>query len=237
MVKTKIHQFKRYLPYARIYLDDVEEIVSIYQSAFAEVAPKETCEFYFEIEDNVRLDDFEDLKQHGGHVSEFSIWLTYSFMLTAFEAMPDRTRIVRISYGQPELDYPRAMEESRWELRAKLLTIFEARRDRWKIFSDSIPPWVIATGPLVAFSLIELLRRTFILMIAVAVLCLALYGAALVGVFRRSRVYLYYRRADQQERKKARQRIAKDVFIAMMGAIAGVVGTLVGEMLFKRFSH
>lgn len=244
MAKTIIRQFKRDLPYARLYLDDVEEIVSIFRSAFAavdlgltEIAPDQTCEFYFEIEDNVRLDNFEDLKQHGGHVSEFSIWMTYSYMLSASNTRSDQTQILRISYGQPEFAYPRVMEESRWELRAKLLTIFESRRDSWKIFSDSVPWWITAPSPLAIGVVAEVLRRTPKVMIAFSASCLALYGAGLAGVFRRSRVYLYYRRADQQERQKSRQQTQTAIVAAILGAILGSAMTVVGEWVLKRYSH
>jgi hypothetical protein len=237
VAKTIIRQFQRDLPYARLYLDDVEEIVSIYRSAFAAVLPDQTCEFYFEIEDNVRLDNFEDLKQHGGHVSEFKIWMTYSYVLTASYTRSDQKEIIRISYGQPQLDYPLVMEESRWELRAKLLSIFEPRRDRWKIFANSVPVWAAWPIQLVVVILAELLHKTPRAVIAVGALDIAFFSLLLAGLARRSRVYLYYRRADQQERQRNRQQIQIAAVISIVSALVGSVGTIVIQMILKRYGH
>ena len=78
MAKTPTRKVKRALPDANLYLEDIEEILYIYRSAYEEVAPGNSCDFYYEVGDNLRMDSVEDLKEHGGYVVDLSILMSRS---------------------------------------------------------------------------------------------------------------------------------------------------------------
>jgi hypothetical protein len=135
---TEIRQIPDDLPPARLYLDDIEQIVAL----FAEAADSETTKAVFSV-DNFYCTTIEDLQQlNRSRSSRFRIGVTAGRILVG---------VLRVAPHQTFWFYGPAMkEENIFKVYGQLQALFEVRKIRWKAWFLSTPVWLVVPAMLVA---------------------------------------------------------------------------------------
>lgn len=73
MTKKAIRTVPSELPHARIYLDDLFEIEAILLDEFSKLTNPPSVSFEYEIDGNVMMTTHDELLDHGGHTTDFSL--------------------------------------------------------------------------------------------------------------------------------------------------------------------
>ncbi|HET9101362.1 MAG TPA: hypothetical protein VFN62_13285 [Acidobacteriaceae bacterium] len=225
MTKTPIRDVPRKLPHARIYLDDLFEVEDILK-AYADRSDVSFIGFEYEIDNKVKLTTRDELKEHEGYSSRFSL------IMVADPRLSTRDVLSITRYLNPEFVVPYLLEDQRWAIFAEVEQVFKARKDSLKNVITSFPGWFIFVLLLAIFACSSLANlraitryvdaRAFYLFEALfeSIALMAWYA-----VFRRNRVYFRYARRDQQERAAAwRKRLEKFLWI-LLGTFLGAVAT------------
>jgi hypothetical protein len=214
------------LPPAKLYLDDVLEIVSILTKSDA--PSKFSVSFSV---DSLRCDTVEDLQQIGGRTIRFRIDVTETLVESG---IPHRSWL-RIESVASYLALSCSSEGEFWTKRGKVLEIFESNSIPWRRAIQGalkrIPLWAVG----ILFFVLFLVRSTPLSEKSVHLSLWTLAGAVLgvvpvyLCLFRHSVVILRYAH-EHGTRKWLRVHSAQILFMiaaAILGAIAkGVVDRL-----------
>jgi hypothetical protein len=124
------------LPPARLYLDDIEEIVAIFRdvrSYFVEDNEHAVCTTKFAV-GRFECTEIEELKSFGERTSTLEI-----------EVRRGGTLIGALEIGVNGTSwkaYPRTLAET-FQIYGRLHALFEVRKIRWKTALRAVPPWMI----------------------------------------------------------------------------------------------
>lgn len=214
MTVTRIAKIPSELPFAHLYLDDVEEICQILSHASGQVGPHERpLAVSFSVGDDLLMDSIEDLQQRGGSSTNFTIRVgSNSIHIRGFLLNP-----TIYCYG---LD-----ESEQLAVYHKLKVIFDARRMTLRNDLSSLPGWVSSLIYFVfaigIFSLLNFLNagfRTYVGYIAF------LLGVIALIFIRPSRVSFVRSHERFKELSSIKRGYVRDILMMITG---GVVGKLI----------
>lgn len=219
------------LPPAKLYLDDVREIVSILTRSGA---PSEFSVSY--LVDSLRCDTIEELQQIGGRTTHFRIDVTENPGESGIpSSAPSLHSWLRIESVASYLALSCSSEGEFWTKRGEVLEIFESNSIPWRRALQGalkrIPLWVVGTLFLILFLVrsTPLSERSIHLSLWALAAALFLGVALYLSLFRHSVVVLRYAH-EHGTRKWLRANSAQILFLiaaAILGAIAkGVVDHL-----------
>jgi len=228
VTKTAIREIPRQLPHASIYLDDLFEIEDLFLAQAAARPTPISIAFEYLLDESIKITTREELIEHGGSCSEFSLSLKS-------ELPGANTCLISIiGMAHTQLEIPHFLKDQAWEIFGKVEQIFKTRRDRMKAFANALPgkaaflpyAWVLI---LVVVS--RLLHQTFSpsLYWGGALLLISPYLFGAIGIWKKNLIYLRFIRMDQKARRAAwKDRVEKLVWL-LIGLAAG--------LLFNRFKR
>jgi hypothetical protein len=131
MAIQKIRQVPHKLPYAHLYLDDVEDISKILLEAYTPVLArwKEEAKVTYRAGD-LQMDSIEDLQIRGGSTTDFGIRVGNS------------TRLEFSSQSKASVSLYSLGDEEQWVVYAKIKAIFDARQLTIKNAIAALPGWL-----------------------------------------------------------------------------------------------
>lgn len=139
MSVTRIVSVPYELPYAHLYLDDVEQICRILANALQTKSPDKPIMTTFLTRD-LQMDSLEDLERHGGSITEFKINVRQS---DYFSGLSVELR----GFGSvPSIQLFTLDNESKWAAYGKIKAIFDARQLRIKNTITRLPGWLKLTA-------------------------------------------------------------------------------------------
>jgi hypothetical protein len=229
----KIQEVPSELPHARLFLDDVEQIVDLlrdattryqtrrYQRTDARTEPPPVTVVY-RLGD-LELDSVQDLQAHGGGAANFRIqavtgdWVRVEVALVGWATNPH----IRIPFEKDEA----------WTTYAKVKAVFDSRQLRLKNAVLDLPGWVKALlyvafvfvapigGPLVLYAL----RLGGAYVVSYWVVLSGILTVFFYVMFRPSQVILIRSRERQQRSWAAKKSFLHDLLIFALGSIAGAL--------------
>jgi hypothetical protein len=228
VTKTAIRAIPRQLPHASIYLDDLFEIEDLFLAQAAARPTPISIAFEYVLDGSIKITTREELIEHGGSCSEFSL------RLRSEETYVNTSVINIIGMAHIQFEIPYFLSDQAWEIFGKVEQIFKTRRDRMKAFADALPnkaallplAWVLV---LVVVSL--LLHRSLppSLYWGGALLLFSPFLFDAIGIWKKNLIYLRFIRMDQKARSAAwKDRAEKLVWL--------LIGLAVG-LLFDRFKR
>jgi hypothetical protein len=214
------------LPYARLYLDDVEEISLILMDA-CKSKPEDSTQqptITYAL-GNLRMDSIQDLRERGGSTSDLTIRVNgrKSAEVRFFRSL------------RPTLRANLWDDQEEWGVYSRIKTIFDARRVVFTNAIDDLPEPVkmILFFLLFGLPIVIALAWKWSAKSALVIIGGYYFLAVLIGfsLHRDSRVFLVDSNERTKVRAEARRGYVRD--IAML--ILGVLITKFGELLFTKF--
>jgi hypothetical protein len=239
MTTTTIRSVPRGLPKAAIYLDDLFEVERILTEAFSKLPKPRSVSFEYQVNSELKMTTHDDLIKHGGETSSFAL-------LVISEGLVFSSRSVVSLYGglNPSIDFPYELGDSAWPLYAQVQQIFEARTSRLKkvVAQTSMPTFYGLYGAMGALGLLVIPGFvTYVLRHKVnpaILLLIPLYALIYAPVWilvrtdrKKAKIYFRHRRDEEKTRQSARKEWVDKVVLVILGAIAGVIGTLITRLL------
>ncbi len=127
------------LPPARLFLDDVEEVVAVFQDGtrYGLWPSEEALTLRFVVKD-LECDSVEDLQELAGNTLQFSIEVTKGtgYVVELVAGSDTRSRVT--FFG--------VTDDGKRLLYARILEIFDRRTVMWKYILHRIPWWVYVVG-------------------------------------------------------------------------------------------
>jgi hypothetical protein len=132
MSVTKIRNVPTQLSHVHLYLDDIEEICTILTEA---ASPPNKINFSpqisFQVGDDLRIDTIEELREHGGTASRFTI--DFQMGLSAHISLNGMRFPTIYLYG--------VQDAEKWAVYSRVKAVFDARR---LVLKGAIPDWLEA---------------------------------------------------------------------------------------------
>jgi hypothetical protein len=215
MAIRKVPEIPEDLPHSRIYLEDVEQIVSVIGDALKRTTPVDSLSpqdqsVTFSIDDT-RLDSITDLEELGGTTTTFQLRVKQG----------GRSCVLRLySFLKPKLETYSLPENEQWVVYGNVKAIFARRQFRIKNSIDALPEWLKVTlwGLLIFLPQLVFWPANRRWNIGIAIGIVALFALIGFTLFRPSRV-LFVR---SHERAKvvavARRSYVRDVLFLILGA-------------------
>jgi hypothetical protein len=205
LTTTAIRSVPTNLPHARIFLDDLIEIESLLIDEFSRLPNAESISFEYAIDGNIAMTTHEELIEHGGYATEFSLSISNGSRRLS-------TGLLDIGGGiNPRFNIPYQLKESEWAVYGKVEQIFEARKDRLKSFCQSVPSWVMfcfwaiiavlgSAGSTLRGEPAFIARPLLMAYFAVGAVFFPFMSVLLLAYFRKNRIYFRRIRQDQKAR-------------------------------------
>lgn len=232
MAITVIRKVPYELPYARLYLDDVEEItrvlVEAYEPVFTEQEKKVVPVCYL-LGGDIRVDSIEDLQNRGGSTREFGIQVG-SWVSPAVE--------LRGLILEPRIFLPLLDEPQQWVVYGRIKAIFDGRRMAFRHIAAALPAWLRALLYLVVFASFGVfasvaLHGSLKTRIAVAAGYLLLFSFVYLAYVASGRVFFVRSHERSRVSAESRRRTVRDVILIIIGAIAGAVAGVLASKYLK----
>jgi hypothetical protein len=225
------------LPHARLFLDEIKAIEEILKTELGRSSPTGIASVKYLLNGETRCDSLEDLEEIGGSVEKFGLEVTIERENRYGEtASFDIGDVARVWTQQLPSDV-------RWAIYGKVRNILFARRLKLSYvlntFSNEMQGVIWAIGTMAGLGagtlvIIRVLSSIFhpVHHISFAPLGVVAAFAALLSLLvflanRKGRVYLYYHHSIERERRLHRKSIILDLIKILVGAVLGVIGTLV----------
>jgi hypothetical protein len=219
MSVTKIRKVPSNLPYAHLYLDDIEEICKIlFDASHRPDKIDNVPDITFLIGDDLKIDTIEELREHGGSATKFSI---------EFEMAAIRLE----GFSGPSAFFYGIQDAEKWAVYGRIRAVFDARRLVLKNAIMAIPDFlrgalvalfILSMGPVVIYLRLHLVALR-IYVVAAYVIAFCLVGGVLA--LSTSRVSF----VRSHERSKAaienRKGLVKTIFLMVLAAVLGAVIT------------
>lgn len=228
LTKTAIREVPQELPHARIFLDDIFEVEAILQGSYAKLPNAPPVGFEYTIDDRIKLTTHEELEEHEGFSSNFSL-----FVVNNGSCFGGRKVLSITRFSNPEFNPPYDLEDQKWEMFGKVAEVFKTREDKLKNAIMSLPFWLswMLLPALLACTIFANLKavthyvdpRAFY---SIQWLLLGISLVASYEVFRRNRIYFRYARQDQKARDAARKERFEKFLWLLVGTILGAVATV-----------
>jgi len=228
LTKTAIREVPRELPHARIFLDDLFEVEAILRESYAKLPKEPPIGFEYTIDGKIRLTTHDELKEHEGYSSNFSLFVVGNSPYAGNSSILSITR-----FSNPEFNPPYDLEDQKWEIFGKVAEVFKAREDRLKNAIMALPSWLswMLLPAVLACAILANLKavtqyvdpKAFY---SIQLLLLIGYLIAFYEVFRRSRIYFRYARQDQKARDAARKERFEKFLWLLVGTILGALATI-----------
>lgn len=233
------------LPVARLLLDDIKAIKELLSEELKKLAdtPDSPVWVTYRINRDTQCEDIADLKEIGGYVKDFEMDVAVKLDHEVYSArlkVGGRSNYLWI-FGN--------REELAWTLHGRVQRVFFARRLKSSYVYESLPTAMqqlmdmlaASSGTIVlmiVFSWLRaLVRHTHVspatLPASGALALLALLVG--LGSLRKSGVYLHYRHDIHRERRAERRTWIRDVVKLVIGAVLGVVGTLLTRIFIQKY--
>jgi hypothetical protein len=220
------------LPPARLYLDDIQEVMEIFREAskYRQSEPRkddqETVRFETK---NETCDTIEDLKQIGGSTNHFLLTMNkrFGYGLT-----------LRASSWGCSWSTQGLTDEGEWYAYAKFASLFKARKVWWKALMHAIPTWTYLLVALVPYVLTHVLPMSFmnrpvslsqlLFVIPLSIAILAIQWMALT----RSTVVVF---RPISERSVFNRETALKTVPTVAATLLGILGTLLVTYLKHKY--
>jgi hypothetical protein len=204
-----------HLPPARLYLDDISELVEILSVGHAE--PKVT----FTV-GNRLCDTLEDLAQLGGRATEFQIEVRSKYSNS--DVIMSRHRTAFLVFG---LD-----KNENWSKYAKVLAVFEKRKLRFKAMLGSSLPSTLS-GALTALVVTGLTAAIFAKSVRWSLVCLALGLITLLldRYFLRWHTVVEFRRSHEVGTSRWWREQKTSIILLAIGTLFGAIITIITEAI------
>jgi hypothetical protein len=233
MAIRKISEIPETLPFARLYLDDIEEVSTILLDAYAPYfnARNDEAVIVYNVGDS-QMDTLDDLRTLGGSSSNFEMRITGGKL--GFGSGASLT----FHTSSPTLRLYSLEDSERWSTYGRVKALFDRRSMRMRNAVWSLPAWV-RWPPLLVFVFLPniVLQPDFMprkmqgdLMIG----WIVVIGLIGLGMFRRSRVFFVRFHEKSKISREARKGYARDFIFLVLGALIGKVIDLVGHRLFQK---
>ena len=216
MAKIPVRDGPKFLPQARLYLDQIEAI----QCVFLEyLLPDAEPHFEYDVDKTDRFKSIEELVEHGGHADTFSLRLSWT---DKGRTTGGAVFVIGGIVSSPWISIPYRLSEHEWAICGKIEQIVKPRVDQWIQFANSLPNLAIyapatlllASSVLLSMKLSRSASACGILAaIATILVALKFYGE----MIRKSRVYLRYERTKQKESANRRNELLKNAFLLTLG--------------------
>lgn len=247
-MRRRVEQFPTQLPFARLYLDDLEEIIGIFREAITKRFRDESAtwnepdrEGQFEITvlyrtGNEEMDSVADLQEHGGSLADLTVTMQGEHTGGRFFRATCSLNLQGFLSDAPSVSL--GIGDEIWGTYARVKAVFERRRMALRTlvgdlpFSVKLGAWAFTLVPLAIGiglrSSSHAAAANVIDIIAAAYSLLFLCGLAVS--FRSSRVYLMRSREKWRVAADARRKSA-------YGAVIFLIGVVVTELVHYLFSR
>ena len=219
------------LPPAKLYLDDVREIVDILAAPTpgASASAQSDVALRFRVRGS-ECDTLEDLEKLGGRARKFEILVSYGSQGYQYSGIRSDIMWTRLILSVP----PNA-----WEKETKIKQIFDANVIWWKNIFFRLPDWFIYLLPMTAVPLIVVVRRfgvngrtedviegCLFAVFTVPFLCKALGGSVLI-----------LRYAHTHGIRRWFEEHGNQLFFLIVGALLATFLKPLAEWLWRLVSH
>ncbi len=219
-IKPLPHSIPTALPPAKLYLDDIDEILQILTDSSVEsqarfVAGKSKC------------DTLEDLKELRGRTTHFVMDVSSSGKHQTLELTPSLTRIHIYELGD---------QLAAWSKYVNVAAIFERRKLKLKSAIRSLGWWILASLWLVAVALWVFVPRptsTFSVYELRHVVTGVLVAAAVVYYFVSSHSVVYLRYPQRSSAGRWFEDHKPEIVVGIICALAGAITTRLVERAWK----
>lgn len=134
MAVESIQRVPRELPYARIYLDDIEAIQAMFVDFYKADRPDEPITFHYLVNDKIKVTTLAELSELGDRTSLFDL------NLKGKSEVPET--VLSFHEGlEPSFSCPYEIKNRSWEAYGKTNEMFLRRRDPWKTYATSVSPY------------------------------------------------------------------------------------------------
>src|SRR5258708_7952386 len=237
-IKTKEPEVPRRLPPARLYLNDIQEIVEIFRAArnyeehrfsgLEKLAPDSRETISFEC-GNKTCDTFDELKKIGGTTSKFKVEVANSFG-SSHSLHIDRHGTSWLSYN--------VSNDGKWATYRKLESIYSHRKIRWRAAIGALGFWTWMGVSLFGNTVVVFLIGKFTRLWPngagwIFIYILLSNGVLALALFRNTVVVLQ----DSSEPSGFKGILSKSIpqiVGAILAAFLGVVGTLLVQYIHRK---
>lgn len=242
--------------HADIFLDDVKEVTDIVRDEFERLEASknnasvtQTLEFTYEVDDNYIFSALEELEDHGGKVSQFSLIANIERRFDGGHLDRNTSRLLHMwGTGQVRFETPLGLKSQEWSIFSKVEQIIKARQNRVKTFGDSIPGMIpmlscctILFLTFVVFSSLSLksgyFRPIATVFSVIWILWICFMAILIYSVWRKNFVLLRYSRQNERDREAIRSERWGKLGWILLGAILGALFSTLGQMLFAKLKH
>jgi hypothetical protein len=228
--RTKELEVPREFPPARIYLDDLQEIIEIFREARQyekyERSPESRETISFEC-GNKTCDTVDDLKKIGGTTWNFEVKVD-NFPGCSHSLKMQRLTCWWWSYG--------TSRDGQWATYRKLEALFKHRK-RWTAALHAIPLWLWFTVSLFPSVIISVTPKSSPFFWIIASVGISVVTAMVVlGIVRlRHTVVVLQDSSEQLGFKGVVSKSVPQIVGAFLAAFLGVVGTLVVQFILRKY--
>jgi hypothetical protein len=222
VTKTAIRTIPRQLPHASIYLDDLFEIEDIFVNQANGLPAPVSVEFEYVLGGSIKITSRDELIEHGGSCSEFSL------RLRSEKPNVNTSVIDLIGMAHTQFEIPYFLSSQAWEVFGKVEQIFKTRRDRVKALADAIPlkavflPYIwFAILVVASLALHQSLPASLYWGGGLVLVAPLLLGA--IAVWKKNRIYLRFIRTDQKARRAAWKDRAEKIAWLLIGLAVGLL--------------
>jgi hypothetical protein len=257
LAKELIRKVPRQVCHADIFLDEVTEVADIVRAEFdkLEAANKDedvsrTLEFTYEVDDKFVFSTLEELENHAGKVSQFSLNANVESRFKGNLVHQYSDHVLQVSGAGPiRLEIPAWLKSQEWGVFGRVERIMRVRENRIKTLTDSVSPQTLMLSGYTIFFLAILTfsplsirsssyYKTLVVLFSAAGIMWFCFAAILVrAVWRKNFVYLRYSRQNEHEREAIRQERWSKLGWILLGAILGAVLGPLGQLLFAKWKH
>lgn len=238
MTTTTIRSVPRKLPKAAIYLDDLFEVERILSESFSRSSKPQNVSFEYRVDGDLKMTTHEDLIEHGGESSNFAL-----LVITGADYRSVQSVVSFYGGIDPAVDFPYELKEQSWPLYAQVQQIFESRTSKLKKVVAQIPSSLLyqvygaATGLWIMIPMlagIALKFKAYVALFLLIFFCATIYVPAFILVRtdkKEAKIYFRHQRDDEKARQTTRREWIGKVVLVILGAIAGIIGTLITRLL------
>jgi hypothetical protein len=210
---TRIVKVPSDLPYAYLYLDDVEQICCILHDALRAESPEKPIVTTFSTKD-LRMDSIEDLEKHGRSATTFSVKVRLDYRELSLELRP---------FSEPEIRLHTLDSESEWATYSKVKAIFDARQLTIKNAVSRLPEWSKFSLWIFAVFIVPTAFEVFRTRWFVDLAYLGTLGVVFFIMVRPSRVFFVHSHEQSKLTIENRKSYIKAIILLCIGAVIGKV--------------
>jgi hypothetical protein len=219
MAITRVVKVPYYLPYAHLYLDDVEQIRDVLLEAlppprFAQESDAAIVTT-FSMND-LEMDSIEDLERHGRSTTNFKIKVGRAGNYGGMS-------VELTSYSEPRIELYSLDQEAKWATYSKIKSIFDSRELALKNAVARLPEWLKFSLYLLFLPILPLVLMFVRVRWFVNIAYWILFLSFLLAIIRPSRVSFVRSHERSKRAVEKREGYIKAIVLLLIGAFIGQV--------------